>query len=91
MEFTRLLSDAVEKPTSPPARPRHTEWIGVPTELAWPLDTGDIYDRDLPELTGALNLVLDAFGHDRTCTGRRVACSPSHVELLTLGRPRVNS
>jgi hypothetical protein len=30
-------------------------------ELATQLDTGAIYDRDLPELTAALNHVLEAF------------------------------
>ena len=49
-------------PTPPPARPRHAEWVGVLNELAEQLDTGALYDRDLPELTGALNQVLDAFG-----------------------------
>jgi hypothetical protein len=36
---------------------------GVATlqELATQLDTGAIYDRDLPELTAALNHVLEAF------------------------------
>ncbi|MEO8887794.1 MAG: hypothetical protein ABI429_00620 [Jatrophihabitantaceae bacterium] len=43
-------------------------------ELAAQLDTGALYDRDLPELTGALNRVLDAFGRRpnvRQQTGRR--------------------
>lgn len=58
----RRVEIPVEQQTPPPPRPRHAEWVGVLTELARQLDTGDIYDRDLPELTGALNQVLDAFG-----------------------------
>lgn len=58
----RRVEIPVEKQALPPARPRHADWVGVLNELARQLDTGDIYDRDLPELTGALNQVLDAFG-----------------------------
>lgn len=58
----RRVEVPVVMPTPPQARPRHAEWVGVLDELASQLDTGDIYDRDLPELTGALNRVLDAFG-----------------------------
>lgn len=58
----RRVEIPIEKPASLPARPRHAEWIGVLNELAEQLDTGAVYDRDLPELTGALNGVLDAFG-----------------------------
>lgn len=59
-------------PTSP--IPRHQQWVGVLNELATQLDTGAIYDRDLPELTGALNRALDAFGRRpfvRRQAGRR--------------------
>lgn len=58
----RRVEVPVEKPTPPPAHPRHAEWVGVLNELAQQLDTGAIYDRDLLELTGAMNEVLDAFG-----------------------------
>jgi hypothetical protein len=58
----RRVEVPVAMPTPPPARSRHAEWIGVLNELASQLDTSDIYDRDLPELTVALNRVLDAFG-----------------------------
>ncbi len=58
----RRVEVPVVMPTPPPARPRHAEWVGVLNELAEQLDTGALYDRDLPELTGALNQVLDAFG-----------------------------
>lgn len=58
----RRVEVPVVMPTPPPARPRHAEWIGVLNELAEQLDTGALYDRDLSELTGALNQVLDAFG-----------------------------
>jgi hypothetical protein len=57
----RRFEIPVDKPAPPPGRPRHAEWIGVLHELAEQLDTGAIYDRDLPDLTGALNQVLDAF------------------------------
>lgn len=58
----RRVEVPVVMPAPPLARPRHAEWVGVLNELAEQLDTGALYDRDLPELTGALNQVLDAFG-----------------------------
>jgi hypothetical protein len=42
--------------------PRHHKWVAVLDDLATQLDTGAIYDRDLQDLTGALNRVLEAFG-----------------------------
>jgi hypothetical protein len=44
----------------PPATPKHTEWVGVLGELTRQLDTGAIYDRDLPAVTSALQTLLDA-------------------------------
>lgn len=57
----------------PPGTPRHGDWAPVLTELAAQLDTGAIYDRDLPALTSALNDVLAAFArrpHVKARTGR---------------------
>ena len=42
-------------------KPRHGEWTSMLSELAMQLDVGEIYDRDLSELTVALNQLLDAF------------------------------
>ena len=64
----RIVERRVEIPAQQPApsaanpRLRHQHWVGVLDELAAQLDNGAIYDRDLPELTGALNRALEAFG-----------------------------
>jgi len=60
----RRVEVPVQQPAPPTAnfRPRHRQWVDVLDELAAQLDTGSIYDRDLPELTGALNRALEAFG-----------------------------
>ncbi|SDJ02298.1 hypothetical protein SAMN05444157_1329 [Frankineae bacterium MT45] len=57
----RRVEIPIEKPAAPPRTPRHTEWIGTLHELAKQLDRGDIYDRDLPDLTVALNQVLASY------------------------------
>jgi hypothetical protein len=71
----RRVEIPVQQPaTSTGSSPRHQQWIGVLDELASQLDTGAIYDRDLPELTSALNRALDAFGRHpyvRRQAGRR--------------------
>lgn len=61
----QIVERRVEVPVQQPATsstPRHQQWVAVLDELAAQLDTGTLYDRDLPDLTGALNRVLDAFG-----------------------------
>ena len=64
----RIVERRVEIPAEQPARStatprrRHRHWVEVLDELAAQLDSGAIYDRDLPELTGALNRALEAFG-----------------------------
>ena len=64
----QIVERRVEIPAKEPAhstakpRPRHQQWVEVLDELAAQLDSGAIYDRDLPELTGALNRALEAFG-----------------------------
>jgi hypothetical protein len=57
----RRVEIPVQQPTPSPAWPRHQEWVSVLGELATQLDAGAVYDRDLPDLTAALNRVLDAF------------------------------
>ena len=61
----QVVERRVEVPAPPPAavaaHPRHGEWVGLLNGLAEQLDNGALYDRDLPELTGALNRVLEAF------------------------------
>ena len=63
----QIVERRVEIPARQPARSatalglRHQHWVEVLDELAAQLDSGAIYDRDLPELTGALNRALEAF------------------------------
>lgn len=42
-------------------QPLHGEWTALLTQLAGQLDSGAIYARDIPQLTGALNDVLAAY------------------------------
>jgi hypothetical protein len=57
-----IVERRIEVPVPQPApRPRHREWVDVMRELVAQLDRGAVYDRDLPELTAALNDVLGAF------------------------------
>jgi hypothetical protein len=42
-------------------RPRHADWIDVLRELGRQLDSGLVYDRDLPGVGGALEEALTAF------------------------------
>jgi hypothetical protein len=64
----RIVERRVEIPAQQPApstatlQLRHQHWVEVLDELASQLDSGAIYDRDLPELTGGLNRALEAFG-----------------------------
>ncbi len=70
----RRVEIPVRQPATVDPRPRHEQWVPVLDELATQLDTGAIYDRDLPELTRALNRALEAFGrrpHVRHQAGRR--------------------
>lgn len=65
----------VEVPVPVAALPKGAGWPPVLTELARQLDTGTVYDRDLPALTTALNAVLDAYARrpavqTRARTGR---------------------
>lgn len=58
-----------------PGTPRGAGWIAALHELARQLNTGRIYDRDLPALNDALNEVLDAY-----------ARRPAVVALQRIGR-----
>jgi hypothetical protein len=64
----KIVERRVEVPVQPltpstaSIRPRHNEWVHVLSELAAQLDAGAVYDRELPNLTAALNQVLEAFG-----------------------------
>ena len=68
LSAVRIVERRVEIPAEVPARstaalrPRHRNWVEVLDELTAQLDTGAIYDRDLLELTGALNRALEALG-----------------------------
>jgi hypothetical protein len=57
----RRIEIPVQQPAPHSDRPQHAEWVAILQELAAQLDTGAIYDRDLPALTAALNRVLEAF------------------------------
>jgi hypothetical protein len=43
-----------------PRVPRGTQWLGMLAELAAQLDTGRVYERDLPAVAAGLEVVLDA-------------------------------
>jgi hypothetical protein len=57
----RRIEIPTQQPMPSPSRPRHQEWVAMLGDLATQLDAGAVYDRDLPALTSALNVVLDAF------------------------------
>ena len=48
-------------PTQTALRPRHRDWAPLLLELARQLDAGRIYSRDIPELSTALNQVLETY------------------------------
>jgi len=48
-------------PTQTALRPGHRDWAPLLLELAGQLDAGRIYDRDIPELSTALNQVLETY------------------------------
>jgi|tagenome__1003787_1003787.scaffolds.fasta_scaffold20881413_3 hypothetical protein len=54
----RVVVTPTTRPTA--ATPRHGEWIPVLGELTHQLDRGPLYDRDLPDLSRALDGVLGA-------------------------------
>jgi hypothetical protein len=46
---------------APAAVPRRTGWAPLLAELAAQLDTGRVYDRDLPVLAPQVQLLVEAF------------------------------
>jgi hypothetical protein len=54
----------VERPVAVPApvSPARRDWPTLLQELGRQLDSGRVYDRDLPELALTLDAVLEAFG-----------------------------
>jgi len=48
-------------PTQATLRPGHRDWAALLFELAGQLDAGRVYDRDIPELSRALNQVLESY------------------------------
>lgn len=52
------VAEQVESPVTP----KGAGWIAALHELARQLDSGRVYDRDLPAMTDALNEVVDAYG-----------------------------
>lgn len=63
----QVVDRRIEIPATPSVAtpPRHQQWAPLLKELAKQLDTGAIYDRDLPELTTAIADLLTAL-HRRT-------------------------
>jgi hypothetical protein len=59
LSAVRIVERRVEVPT--PATPTRRDWAPLLQELARQLGDGRIYDRDIPELTVALDAVLQAF------------------------------
>ena len=60
----------VAQPVAVPTKPRDAGWAPALRDLAQQLDAGRVYDRDLPELVDALNVVLAALGR-RPAVARR--------------------
>ena len=58
VEVNRLVTVVQEVPV--PTVPKGAEWPAALTQLATALDTGRVYDRDLPALAQALADVADA-------------------------------
>ncbi len=50
-----------QAPTQATLRAGHRDWAAVLFELAGQLDAGRVYDRDIPELSTALNEVLETY------------------------------
>lgn len=63
VEKTLVKKQRVEVPA--PVTPRRGEWPQVLRELAKQLDTGRLYDRDLPAVVTAMEEVLVAVGRRR--------------------------
>jgi hypothetical protein len=59
LSAVRIVEHRVEIPT--PLTPTRRDWAPLLQELARQLADGRIYDRDIPELTEALDAVLQAF------------------------------
>ena len=49
--------------------PTRRDWPGLLHDLARQLDSGRVYDRDLPALAVALNAALEAFGRRHLSPG----------------------
>jgi hypothetical protein len=62
----RRVEIPVPARTPAPSNPRHGDWSELLHQLATQLDSGAIYDRDLPDLTNALNDVLKAYERRHT-------------------------
>jgi hypothetical protein len=59
LSAVRIVERRVEIPT--PVTPTRRDWAPLLQELARQLGDGRIYDRDIPDLTVALDAVLQAF------------------------------
>jgi len=44
-----------------PTAPTRRDWVRLLHDLARQLDDGRVYDRDLPDLAGALDAVLQSY------------------------------
>ena len=64
----------MEIPT--PVAPTRRDWAPLLQDLARQLGDGRIYDRDIPELTVALNAVLEVFTRHPGVRARSAGRSP---------------
>lgn len=55
-----MVEHRIEVPADPRQRPVE-DWSGLLTELTGRLDSGRVYDRDLPALNGAVPGLVQAF------------------------------
>lgn len=69
VEVERLVP--VVQEVEVPALPRGAGWAPALHELARQIDTGKLYDRDLPDLTAGLTSVLDALAGRQGGRARR--------------------
>lgn len=74
LSAVRIVERRVEVPT--PVTPTRRDWAPLLQQLAHQLGDGRIYDRDLPELTAALNAVLEAYNRHPGVRVRSVGLSP---------------
>jgi hypothetical protein len=74
-----VVERVVHVPVERTHTPRHREWPELLRELAALLDSGRIYQRDLPHLGAALSLALAAYERHPTASTRARTLPPSSL------------